>query len=196
MTEPEPVACAIFLMTAFVIAGFVQSYWLRSEWSKRFRYPIDGGRTFRGHRIFGDNKTWRGFVAIVPSVSLAFVAVRLFFLLLGDLGAAMWPHAVVGYALLGLVAGTGFMIGELPNSLSNDSLAFLPANDRLTPRHNGYALWSTGWIRFLAECFSSLSAFPCRLLPGASSYCWDRSSIWRSIGCYIDWESRRDRHEY
>ncbi len=92
MMEPEPVACAMFLMTAFVIAGFVQSYWLRSEWSKRFRYPIDGGRSFRGHRIFGDNKTWRGFVAIVPSVSLAFVAVRLFFLLWGDFGTTLWPN--------------------------------------------------------------------------------------------------------
>ncbi len=148
MTEPEPVACAIFLMTAFVIAGFVQSYWLRSEWSKRFRYPIDGGRTFRGHRIFGDNKTWRGFVAIVPSVSLAFVAVRLFFLLLGDLGAAMWPHAVVGYALLGLVAGTGFMIGELPNSFVKRQLGIPPGERPINP--------TAQWICFVVDRLDSI----------------------------------------
>ncbi len=148
MLEPEPVACALFLMTAFVIAGFVQSYWLRSEWSKRFRYPIDGGRSFRGHRIFGDNKTWRGFVAIVPSVSLAFIAVRLLFLFWDDFGATLWPHSVLGYGLLGLVAGTGFMIGELPNSFVKRQLGIPPGERPLHP--------TAQWICFTVDRLDSI----------------------------------------
>lgn len=30
---------------------------------RRLSYPMDAYKTFRGRRIFGDNKTWRGFVA-------------------------------------------------------------------------------------------------------------------------------------
>jgi CDP-2,3-bis-(O-geranylgeranyl)-sn-glycerol synthase len=32
-------------------------------WFQRLATPIDGGRTFRSKRIFGDHKTWRGLLA-------------------------------------------------------------------------------------------------------------------------------------
>jgi len=32
-------------------------------WFDRLAIPIDGGRSFRGTRIFGDHKTWRGLLA-------------------------------------------------------------------------------------------------------------------------------------
>ncbi|MEZ6134219.1 MAG: CDP-archaeol synthase [Pirellulaceae bacterium] len=148
MIEPEPIACAIFLMTAFVVAGFAQSFWLRSDWSKRFQHPIDGGVSFRGKRIFGDNKTWRGFIAIVPSVSLAFVAVRLPYLLSDDLSGRLWPLSLFGYALLGLVAGTGFMIGELPNSFMKRQLDIPPG---AAPQAVG-----TRWICFIIDRLDSI----------------------------------------
>ena len=34
--------------------------------------PLDGGLTFRGRRMFGENKTARGFVVMVPATALAF----------------------------------------------------------------------------------------------------------------------------
>ena len=88
------ITCASFVILAFVAAGFVQTFWLRSELSKRFSAPIDGGRVFRKRRIFGDNKTWRGFIAIVPAVALPFVAFRVLFAILpGNLldGQPMQP---------------------------------------------------------------------------------------------------------
>jgi CDP-2,3-bis-(O-geranylgeranyl)-sn-glycerol synthase len=30
---------------------------------KKFTAPMDGGKTFRGQRVFGANKTWRGLIA-------------------------------------------------------------------------------------------------------------------------------------
>lgn len=30
---------------------------------KRWNAPMDFGKTWRGHRVFGDHKTWRGFLA-------------------------------------------------------------------------------------------------------------------------------------
>ena len=34
------------------------------------RLPIDGGLTFRGRRLFGDNKTWRGAVVTITTTTL------------------------------------------------------------------------------------------------------------------------------
>lgn len=112
----SPITCASFIILAFVAAGFVQTFWLRSEFSKRFSAPIDGGRVFRKRRIFGNNKTWRGFIAIVPAVAVAFVAFRILFAFLGNLLDGLWPLSILQYAALGCFVGVGFMLGELPNS--------------------------------------------------------------------------------
>jgi CDP-2,3-bis-(O-geranylgeranyl)-sn-glycerol synthase len=36
--------------------------------------PIDNGKTWRGKRIFGDNKTWRGIIAAILIGFLSFTA--------------------------------------------------------------------------------------------------------------------------
>ena len=48
--------------------GSAQTWWFKSPRSARFALPLDGGRTFRGRRLFGSNKTWKGFVVMVPGV--------------------------------------------------------------------------------------------------------------------------------
>ena len=127
----DPLACAVFLTLAFVLAGFCQTLWLRSRFSRRFAVPLDSCRTCRGRRIFGDNKTLRGFVVMLPSAAGSF-------LLLGyavqhdpQLGARLWALSPPEYALLGLLAGLGFMIGELPNSFLKRQLGIPPGE---TPR--------------------------------------------------------------
>ncbi len=110
----SPVACAWFLIAAFVIAGMAQTAWFATPMSRRFAWPVDCGATFRGRRVFGANKTVRGFVVMVPAAALAFVLVAS---LIGNPAAAgLWPLSIPGYALLGACAGLGFMAGELPNS--------------------------------------------------------------------------------
>lgn len=110
-------ACVIVI--AMSMAGVMHGVWLRSGASRRFDVPLDGGRTFRGRRIFGDNKTVRGLMVIVPAAGAAFA-------LLGfvrDAGVAwlqpgLWdldPAALFG---VGAWAGFCFMAGELPNSFA------------------------------------------------------------------------------
>jgi CDP-diglyceride synthetase len=125
--EPDPVSCTIFLVAAFSTAGFAQAAWLRSPLSRRFAAPIDGGRTLRGKVMFGANKTWKGFVVMVPAVGFAFwmLSSGLAWLRPSEL-AHLWPFSPGGYFLVGCWTGLGFMLGELPNSFVKRQLEIAP----------------------------------------------------------------------
>jgi CDP-archaeol synthase len=109
----SPFACAGLLISSFVVGGACQSAWFAHPASRRFSKPIDGGKTIRGRRIFGDNKTLRGFLIIVPTTALAMVG---FGFLAQKAGIAIWPLSMAGLLLLGTTSALGLMLGELPNS--------------------------------------------------------------------------------
>jgi hypothetical protein len=74
--------------------------------------PLDRGATFRGQRLFGDNKTWRGIVAVALGSALGF-------LLLGiPSRASALPF--------GLAVGAAAMLAELPNSFVKRRMAIAP----------------------------------------------------------------------
>jgi CDP-2,3-bis-(O-geranylgeranyl)-sn-glycerol synthase len=138
-------ACALFLLAAFVLSGCAQAAWLASAWSYRFAVPIDGGRTFRGQRIFGDNKTIRGFVIMVPATAFSF-AVLAELAGQGDPRAAgLWALTPDGYAWLGACAALGFMLGELPNSFVKRQLGVAPG--AMAPSRSA-AVWQFAADRF------------------------------------------------
>jgi CDP-2,3-bis-(O-geranylgeranyl)-sn-glycerol synthase len=127
MDRLDPAACALFLTLAFALAGLLHCLWLRSPRSSSFRVPIDGGRSLAGRRVFGDNKTWRGFVVMVPAVGAAFALLRLLGTLLpGGWPDGLWQLSPAGYAVLGSWTGFGFMAGELPNSFCKRRLGIEP----------------------------------------------------------------------
>jgi CDP-2,3-bis-(O-geranylgeranyl)-sn-glycerol synthase len=105
---------------AFALAGLLQAAWLRSRWSAWLQVPIDGGRTLGGKRVFGDNKTWRGFF-MAPAAGAAFLGLSL-----TPGWGGLWPLTPGQYGLLGLWAGFGFMAAELPNSFVKRRLGIAP----------------------------------------------------------------------
>lgn len=125
--ELDPLACALLIIVAFTGAGLAHAIWLWSPMSARFAIPVDGYATVRGRRLFGDNKTWRGLLVMVPAAGAAFFA-------LGALRPALpvwfadgtWTFSPAAYGLLGLWAGFGFMAGELPNSFLKRQLLIAP----------------------------------------------------------------------
>src|SRR5439155_2634733 len=68
----EPLACAFFIIAAFILSGAAHVLWLRSAASQRLAFPIDCGLSLGGKRIFGDHKMVRGFIVIVPATAAAF----------------------------------------------------------------------------------------------------------------------------
>lgn len=126
MTLPDPFQCTLFFFLAFLLAGIVQTVWLRSKIARRFSVAIDAGFTFRSQRIFGDNKTWRGFIVMVPAAGMSFVLMHRLLQPLDTTGHSLWPLSLVHFFLLGCWAGLGFMLGELPNSFFKRQFGIAP----------------------------------------------------------------------
>ena len=127
MTSPDPLLCSMFLISAFFAAGLVQTFWLRSRVSSWFEIPLDGGRSIRGKPIFGENKTWRGFVMMIPAVGGLFTCLGFIRTLLpSDLANGLWALSILEYGLLGCWVGFGFMAAELPNSFVKRQLGIRP----------------------------------------------------------------------
>jgi len=124
---PDPFAEALFIIVAFVIAGLAHSAWLGSRWSSTLAIPLDGGLRVRGRRLFGDNKTVRGFVVMIPAAALSFTGLFIVLsLILPSVAESLWPLTRFGYLSLGAWAGFGFMAGELPNSFAKRQLDVAP----------------------------------------------------------------------
>lgn len=123
----DALARAMFIIVAFVLAGVAHSAWLGSRWSKRLLIPLDGGLRVRGRRVFGENKTVRGFVVMVPAAAFSFWGLSVIVMTAAPAFAnSLWPISSRAYALLGAWAGLGFMLGELPNSFIKRQLDVAP----------------------------------------------------------------------
>ena len=74
-------------------------------------------------RIFGSNKTVRGFLVMPLATGLSFLLVSM---ATAGRMSGLWPLQPLEYAALGLLAGAGFMAGELPNSFVKRQLGIAP----------------------------------------------------------------------
>lgn len=116
----------LWLALPVIVAGLVHLVVLRLDlWPALRRRPIDGGATFRGRRLFGDNKTWRGAVVTIASTTLTAW-------LVAELHACCWslpslvPFAETHPVAWGLLLGIGYIAGELPNSFVKRQIGIAP----------------------------------------------------------------------
>ena len=97
----NPAACAAFLVGAFTLAGLCQTVWLAMPVSRRFAIPLDAGRTVHGRRLFGTNKTIRGFLMMVPATGWCFAVLAGLLAQLPSGLAGLWPLSPGTYAFVG-----------------------------------------------------------------------------------------------
>ena len=104
-----------------IIAGIINSIFCSLKVCKKLKKPMDFNKNFiDGKRIFGDNKTWKGFFGyIVFNVIIAVILGLIFNLLhANDLNFFYIYHSnTIKYNLLiGFLLGLFYTLFELPNS--------------------------------------------------------------------------------
>ena len=109
----------LFVASPVILAAIFHMIVVRYNWISETTYPLDHKLKFRAHRIFGENKTYRGVIvmilaSIVFTYLYAFLVSRSFSL--SALNLLDFEH--YSPIIYGIIYGLGYVVGELPNSFA------------------------------------------------------------------------------
>ncbi|MBI2122369.1 MAG: CDP-archaeol synthase [Candidatus Sungbacteria bacterium] len=100
-------------------------------------FPADGGKNFRGKRIFGSHKTVRGFFfGIIASIAVVYLE-KTFAHQIGFY--ALLDYASINFILLGFLLGFGALAGDCVKS-------FFKRQMDIPPRNSWWFFDQTDWI--------------------------------------------------
>jgi len=148
-------AQAAWVVFPLLAGALAHGLCMKHGWLRRLAVPVDGGRCWRGERLFGDNKTWRGFVAVGHGTGLGSL-----------LRAALWPDAALpwpawvlrptpGAFALGVAVGLAAMAAELPNSFVKRRAGIAPGTQAHGPR--GFLFLTLDQVDLLAGVWAVLA---------------------------------------
>lgn len=88
-----------WLLLPTILGGIANMVWVKLPILKSWQKPMDGGKALKdGKRIFGDNKTWKGFFGMIILTAVF-----------------AWLFSVFSF-LQGAWLGFAYVLAELPNS--------------------------------------------------------------------------------
>lgn len=121
----QAAAEVLYLFAPLLLSAALSGLVLRYEWFVWLRKPLDAKRSWRGKRIFGDSKTWRGVVTAVVGCIIG-AAIQKY--LVGDLArsVARLNYTTLNVWVYGSALGVSAMLGELPNSFVKRRLGIKP----------------------------------------------------------------------
>jgi hypothetical protein len=91
--------------------------------------PIDRERSFRGKRIFGENKTWRGVVIVGLGTAVGFGLQSLVLHRSASIRSVeLFDYAFFKSVAVGLAVGVAAMLSELPNSFIKRRFEIAPGS--------------------------------------------------------------------
>jgi CDP-diglyceride synthetase len=124
---------AAWLTAPVLIAGLVHVAVITLNLAPDLARPIDAGRRWRGRRLLGSNKTWRGIVVMPAATAMTVVAQQAIasrsrgIAALAPLRRGAPPPWIVG-----AICGAAYVVAELPNSFVKRRLGIAPGT--LAPR--------------------------------------------------------------
>jgi hypothetical protein len=123
----------LFLGSPLLLAAIAQGLCIKYDWLSRLRRPLDLGRAYKGIRIFGDHKTWRGLTINVLFCSLGAI-IQAWLQGKGVLPQWLFLLDYESHALtVGVLIGLGMTVGELPNSFLKRRFEIPPGKSREGP---------------------------------------------------------------
>lgn len=132
---------ALWFAAPVIAAGLVHIVIMKQGFFPALaRVPLDGGRTFRGRRIFGTNKTLRGAV-VTPLATIPFALLQSYLSLHHEWARqlAFVDPQLISPVAWGALLGTGYVLGELPNSFLKRQLEIAPGEG--APGWRGPLFW-------------------------------------------------------
>lgn len=115
----------ILIVLPVVIGGIIHSWVIATNRWPQLRIPLDGGFTWRGQRIFGDNKTVRGAIVMIFATTLASGLISLGIPPAWKGSMEFFQHFTSALTF-GLWLGAGYILAELPNSFIKRRLSISP----------------------------------------------------------------------
>lgn len=132
---------AIWFFLPAGVANMVPIFAARIPWLRHFDAPMDGGYSYRGRRVFGEHKTWRG---LLVGIIMATLVLWLQQLLVGQVAWLANLTAHVNYAeLIVWVVGPLFGLG----ALGGDAIeSFFKRQRNVPPGHGWFPFDQTDYI--------------------------------------------------
>lgn len=114
-----------------IVAGIINSIWCKTKYMKCLQVPMDAGKCLKdGKRLFGDNKTWKGFFGYIIFNIICMVLLGLLCDVSGIEEYNMFYHGIsntiANNCLIGLLLGLAYAVFELPNSFMKRRLGIVP----------------------------------------------------------------------
>lgn len=115
-----------------VIAGILNMIWCKLKVLKKLNKPMDFGKKLKdGKRIFGDNKTWKGFLGyllfnIITTVLWGLICNNNEYLNGHNYLYINYNNTIPYNIIMGLALGLGYALFELPNSFIKRRLDIVP----------------------------------------------------------------------
>lgn len=109
----------IYLFSPVILAGIFNMVFVKLPVLNFLRSPMDRGwRLPDGKRLFGDNKTWKGFWGMVVLTILFTVFQELGYRIVPSIARiTLMPFDLTNSFVVGVTLGLGYALAELPNSL-------------------------------------------------------------------------------
>ncbi len=113
----------LLVASPVILAAIFHMVVVRYNWASITTYPLDHRLTFRSHRIFGENKTYRGVIVMVAaSIALTYLYAFLVSRFSSVAELNLLDFEQYSPLTYGIIYGLGYVIGELPNSFAKRQL--------------------------------------------------------------------------
>ena len=122
----------LYLIAPIVLAGVFNMIFVKLPILNNLKIPIDNGKVLKdGRRLFGDNKTWKGFWGMIVFTSFWFIVSEFLvknFLCVKELSLIPFDSFNFPFSawLFGAIWGFAYVFAELPNSYAKRRLNIEP----------------------------------------------------------------------
>src|SRR4030095_7242466 len=115
-----------YLISPLLLGLTLHGLCIKFHWLSSLAWPIDNHLSFRGKRLLGDSKTYRGIAAVAIGTAVGFGIQAILHRAVGPRNVELLDYGMPTALFIGLVVGLAAMLSELPNSFVKRQLDIAP----------------------------------------------------------------------